>query len=186
MKRYISSFYDGRCRIRHSALKNQEMTSNIEGMLSNIDGVLAVTSNPRTGSLLLEYDVDILPTEALLQMAKPVMESFFGAEELESPELKSGTSSGTSVKINETAAKYVANAQEMGTNLLKQGQCITQTMDGVLKKNITRKAINYSMLASLGASVALSFTGSKSAHVVTGGIFLAGLSAHLLRNRKAL
>lgn len=179
MNRYISSFYDGRCRIRHSALKNQDTIANIEGMLSNIDGVTAVVSNPRVGSLLLEYDTDVLPTDSLMQMVTPLAESFLDSVE-------NVEASPTVTKVNETAAKYVANAQEAGAKLLKQGQNITQNLDGVLKKNITRKAINYSMLASLGASVALSFTGSKSAHVVTGGIFLAGLSAHLLRNRKAL
>ncbi len=178
MLRYISSFYEGRCRIRHSALKNEETLANVEGFLCNVDGVTAVTTNPRVGSLLLEYDTEILPTDSLMQMAQPLVESFFGSPEQADDK--------TSTKINDTAAKYIDNAQEMGANLLKQGQCLTQSVDKVLKKNVTRKTINYAMLASLGLSVGLSFTGSKNAHVITGGVFLAGLGMHLMRNRKAL
>lgn len=187
MNRYISSFYDGRCRIRHTALKNANTVANIEGMLSNIDGVIAVTTNPRVGSLLLEYDVDVLPTQSLMDMVTPLAESFFAsADNAETNESAHTDGAALYDKASEAATKYVAGAKAAGSKLLKQGQSLTDSVDGVLKKNVTRKTINYSMLASLGLSVGLSFTGSKNAHVITGGIFLAGLTMHLLRNRKAL
>lgn len=66
----ITSFYDGRARVRHPALRDRELAENARALLSAAPGIINVTVNPRTGSLLLEYDPAVLDTAALLQAAE--------------------------------------------------------------------------------------------------------------------
>lgn len=174
MERFVRSFYDGRCRIRHDTLKNTETIAMIEGLLVNVDGVTSVQSNVRVGSLLLEYDVDVLPTAQLMEFVTPLAANFIGDEEddadVQSTEQKSACSC-----IKDVLAK---------SDIVAQGKNITSNLEGLLKKTSARKAINYSMLGSLALCLGLS--SNKSVHVAAGGLFMAALSLHLVRNRKAL
>ena len=52
----ITSFVDGRVRLRHPSLKRAEDAELVRGFLASLPGILRVTVNSRTGSLLLEYD----------------------------------------------------------------------------------------------------------------------------------
>ena len=54
----ITSFVDGRVRLRHPSLKRAEDAEQVRGFLASLPGILRVTVNSRTGSLLLEYDPD--------------------------------------------------------------------------------------------------------------------------------
>lgn len=75
----ISSFIDGRVRIRCDALRNPDAAAAIEGTLRETPGVLSATANPRTGGLLVEYDPDAVTQEQLLEAAK--MLDAFAAQE---------------------------------------------------------------------------------------------------------
>ncbi|WP_353115091.1 HMA2 domain-containing protein [Nitratidesulfovibrio sp.] len=75
----ISSFIDGRVRIRCDALRNPEAAAAIEGTLRETPGVLSATANPRTGGLLVEYDPDAVTQEQLLEAAK-MLEAFAAQE----------------------------------------------------------------------------------------------------------
>ena len=62
----ITSFVDGRVRLRHPSLKRAEDAELVRGFLASLPGILRVTVNSRTGSLLLEYDPDQISREDLL------------------------------------------------------------------------------------------------------------------------
>ncbi len=79
----ISSFIDGRVRIRCDALRNPEAAAAIEGTLRETPGVLSATANPRTGGLLVEYDPEAVTQEQLLEAAK--MLDAFAAQEQAAP-----------------------------------------------------------------------------------------------------
>ena len=65
----ITSFVDGRVRLRHPSLKRAEDAEQVRGVLASLPGMLRVTVNSRTGSLLLEYDPDQISREDLLALA---------------------------------------------------------------------------------------------------------------------
>ena len=47
----ITSFVDGRVRLRHPSLKRAEDAEQVRGFLASLPGMLRVTVNSRTGSL---------------------------------------------------------------------------------------------------------------------------------------
>ena len=66
----VTSFIDGRVRLRHPALRNAATADMVASMVSGVDGVESVQVNPRTGSLLIFYDAEKLSREKLLELAK--------------------------------------------------------------------------------------------------------------------
>ena len=66
----IASFIEGRVRLRANALKNPEKLKQLEDAVKAHDGVLGTFANPRTGSLLVEYDPTRVPKENLLMAAE--------------------------------------------------------------------------------------------------------------------
>ncbi len=91
----LTSFIDGRLRLRHKALKNPDTLTLVERTAAGLEGVHSAVGNPRTGSLLLTYDPAVLSRETLLetaeklrsflpedpkpkQAAKPTGKAFFG------------------------------------------------------------------------------------------------------------
>lgn len=66
----ITSFIDGRVRLRHPALKQREIADMAAASLGAVDGVTEVKVNPVTGSLLLFYDPEVLSREKLLKLAE--------------------------------------------------------------------------------------------------------------------
>lgn len=66
----ITSFIDGRVRLRHPALKQREIADMAAASLGAVDGVTEVKVNPVTGSLLLFYDPEVLFREKLLKLAE--------------------------------------------------------------------------------------------------------------------
>lgn len=66
---FITSFMDGRVRLRHPALKRAEQAGQVRELLSALPGMLRVTTNPRTGSLLIEYDPARISREDLIELA---------------------------------------------------------------------------------------------------------------------
>lgn len=66
----ITSFYNGRARLRHPALRDRDRAENACALLDATPGMTCVTANPRTGSLLLQYDPAVLDAASLLQAAE--------------------------------------------------------------------------------------------------------------------
>ena len=66
----LTSFIDGRLRLRHAALKNPDTLALLERTALGLEGVNSATGNPRTGSLLLTYDPAVLSRETLLETAE--------------------------------------------------------------------------------------------------------------------
>ena len=64
----ITSFVGGRVRLRHPSLKRAEDAEQVRRFLASLPGMLRVTVNSRTGSLLLEYDPDQISREDLLAL----------------------------------------------------------------------------------------------------------------------
>ena len=53
---YVTSSIQGRMRIRHPALRNERDALRLSNLLQAQSGILDITGNRRTGSLLVEYD----------------------------------------------------------------------------------------------------------------------------------
>lgn len=67
---YITSFVDGRVRLRHPALINSKNIEQLRAAVLNVPGMHAVTVNGQTGSVLLEYDPGQLSREELLVLGR--------------------------------------------------------------------------------------------------------------------
>lgn len=66
--KYVRSFMDGRVRLRHPALHNQEVARLTHDGIAAIPGVLNVEVNPLSGSALLLYDSERLNKDQLMEM----------------------------------------------------------------------------------------------------------------------
>jgi len=64
----ITSFVDGRIRIRDEKLKGIAVVSHIQKKLSQLKGIMDFSINHRTGSLLILYDKTILRLEQILHL----------------------------------------------------------------------------------------------------------------------
>ena len=64
----IASFFEGRVRLRHQALHDPATLAMAETFVSAQEGVKNVAANPRTGSLLVEYEFERISRE-ILEMA---------------------------------------------------------------------------------------------------------------------
>ena len=81
----ITSFVDGRVRLRYPSLKRAEDAEQVRGFLASLPGMLRVTVNSRTGSLLLEYDPDQISREDLLALAGQWADFASAQDEAEAP-----------------------------------------------------------------------------------------------------
>lgn len=75
----ITSFIEGRARIRHDAFMDMDKVAMITGMLKDYPGILEVRANPLIGSLLVLYDPDVVGPEQLEQ-AQDMLNAFCGEE----------------------------------------------------------------------------------------------------------
>ena len=68
--KYVTSFSDGRVRIRHPALRREAVAATAREKLAAIDGVLSVDFNTVSGSVLILYDSARLPKERLVAVGE--------------------------------------------------------------------------------------------------------------------
>ena len=66
----LVSFVPGRVRLRFKELKESAVAENTRQKIQQTSGVTKVEINQLTGSLLIEYDEKILPTDKLLELGK--------------------------------------------------------------------------------------------------------------------
>lgn len=72
-KKMIVSFCPGRIRLRFKELKNKTLAAFAETKIKETPGVTRVEINTLTGSVLVEYDPGVLPTEKLLERGREEM-----------------------------------------------------------------------------------------------------------------
>lgn len=65
----IASFFDGRVRLQRDELKDPATMELVMGLIRSRDGIRDLVPNSRTGSLVVTYDPEIIPREALLEAA---------------------------------------------------------------------------------------------------------------------
>ncbi|MGE9984987.1 HMA2 domain-containing protein [Desulfovibrio sp. SGI.169] len=68
--KYVRSFSDGRVRIRHPALRREDVSAVLKAKLPAIDGVLSLECNTLSGSALILYDSARLPRERLFAVGE--------------------------------------------------------------------------------------------------------------------
>jgi hypothetical protein len=70
----IVSFIPGRFRLRLVELKNEALAARALPQILAVPGITRAEIKTLTGSLLVEYDPEIIPTEKLLEMGKAALE----------------------------------------------------------------------------------------------------------------
>ena len=66
--KYVSSFVDGRVRIRHPALRRPDVLALAESRMRALAGVSRIDGNSATGSVLIEYDAKAIPRSRVLDI----------------------------------------------------------------------------------------------------------------------
>ena len=160
----VTSFVDGRVRLRHPALKDKATAELVCTVVGGVDGISAVQANPVTGSLLIYYDAEKLTREQLLELAEQGAAFVPG--------------------MNESAVP--AEGREMPSGRACTACAPVDELLCFLTRRSTTKFIDRAMLVSLIASLAALPLGSRAVHTAAGGVFVSGLLQHLLAHRKAL
>ena len=155
--RYVTSFIDGRVRLRHPALRQRHVVAEIQPRLLRINGIQSAEFNERSGSLLLYYDTAILSRDELIRQALPwadYLDACLKGHPATPP-------SGGGVGEHKPAFPLCGNI-------------------------CWRKAVNRGMLASLAVTAGSLALGSKKGHTVAGICFLAFAGVHVWRYRRSL
>lgn len=148
----VVSSIPGRVRLRHAALRDSSRLARLGAVVEGWPGVLSVTMNARTGSLLATYDVDRLPERDCLARCQA---TFAGLAP--EPVADSATAPDTGAPSPVARPARRSGAPRVRANrLAKQG-----------------------MLASLAVSMLLAAIGAKRWHIWTGMFFLHALGVHL-------
>lgn len=152
----IASFVEGRIRLRDEKFKNRAVGDEIQKNVAHLKGILNVSINRRTGSLLIFYDKAGLRLEQVLHIL---------ADYLDAAKTEWGLSQncGHSPRI-----KYGAGS-DFGTV-------------PVARVSITnRKIVNLGMLASLAVSMLGAAADIAALHIAAGIIFLGFVGLHIFR-----
>ena len=72
----IVSFCPGRVRLRFRELKDKTTAETASARIRETPGITGVEVNARTGSILIEYDMQALPTEQLLEIGRRELAQF--------------------------------------------------------------------------------------------------------------
>ena len=166
----VTSFVDGRVRLRHPALKDKATAELVCTVVGGVDGISAVQANPVTGSLLIYYDAEKLTREQLLELAEQGAAFVPGMNGEAAP-----------------ADAAEGNAEQDGAP--RKACAVKAPVDellGFLTRRSTTKFIDRAMLVSLIASLAALPLGSRTVHTAAGGVFVGGVLQHLLAHRKVL
>lgn len=68
--KYVRSFVEGRVRIRHPALRQENVLRLARENMEAVSGVRSVEGNSLSGSVLITYDSAIIPRERLFAMGE--------------------------------------------------------------------------------------------------------------------
>jgi len=162
----ICSFIEGRVRLRDPRFKNEETAAMLTALLLERPGIIAARANPRTGSLLIEYDPETLDQEEALKALKMIDPE--GAAWLE-------------------ACSAPAGLEEVEETDLEAAPQLPAFLQAAMKGGPRQEAVEYAAL-SLAFVVCTSsaFLRSKGLHVYS-GLTLAGLTLqHVYKYRRRL
>ena len=165
----ITSFINGRVRLRDPRFKDEEVCASVEALLKDHPSVISVKANPRTGGVLIEYDPETLsPDEAKQALTAVVPE---GAQWLEDYECAMG---GCSVAVDLG-----------GVNLTLPPPSPGFRFGG--GRRISPEAAEYlTMTGAFVVCTSSAFLRSKNLHVYS-GLTLAGLTIqHIWKFRKRI
>ena len=156
----ITSAISGRIRLRHPCLRQAVWADQLRKAAGFLPGILALEINPRTGSLLLQYDPASLSQEMLIEIAEAWLEQL--------------PSRGTASLPGAPASQAFFSADSRGCKVLRR-----------IGRARLSKVVNRGMLFTLAASLGLAAVGRTGGHVVAGGVFLVCNTLHLyfFRNR---
>ena len=66
--KYVSSFSEGRIRIRHPALHRESVAQAVQESIGGMEGVQSVSCNTLSGSVLILYDSSLLGKDTLISL----------------------------------------------------------------------------------------------------------------------
>ncbi len=157
MEHLIASFVEGRIRLRHALLKDTSLVAQLNEFLQNLDGVTSLESNPRTGSILVHYDANILDIETLEGLLQQA-DALFG---LGQPEAAQASTRCCCLQSAFSSLEKVPNHKQYKRLM---GALIPATLAFILLPSL--KNSRY--------------------HGIAGGLFVALSLGHMWRKRKAL
>ncbi len=160
LEEIIVSYTEGRVRLRHVLLKNPVLGAEIISMLNSFPGIENIQHKSLTGSLLINYDPEILNEEAITALLAQ-------GEEW----LKENTPVKESVSLDKNAQK-----QSFPTEKPKK----------ILTKDQKRKIFYGGMITSFMTMLVSGGVGSKKTHYVAGSIFAGLTLMHMWRMRKII
>lgn len=130
----ISSFYDGRVRIRHKALKQPELMTQVKKMLGEQNGVTSMEENPRTGSLLVHYDPAVISRETLAQAAC-MLEEYLAGQAIKEAQPKTRSRVGLTgfTKRLRSGKRFMGSKQE---TMLMSGFYGLTMLGGFMNKRV--------------------------------------------------
>ena len=155
--RHVTSFIDGRVRLRHPALYRHEVVAAIRPHVTAIRGVMSAEFNERAGSLLVLYDPALLSREELIRQALPWAQYLDGC-----------------LQGSPAAQPRRDRMGESEPASPRRG------------RNCWRKTVNRGMLATLAVTVGSLALGGKRVHTAAGTLFLVLSGLHAWRYRRSL
>ena len=182
----IRSVIPGRLRLRHPALKtlDAETLEFAKGCLFQIDGVYAVNVNEREGSLLIEWDRDVLSVDDMIETLMGYAQMLVGAgfeDEADSKE------ASTTCKVMKTVSYGADQVMKTASRVIGKGAVAITSQKPHSDKFVVRQATSRVMFSALSISMlAIMVSGGKGLHVLAGTAFLGFLGFHMLQNRRLL
>ncbi|MBR5734528.1 MAG: hypothetical protein IKX79_03170 [Desulfovibrionaceae bacterium] len=192
-RKIVSSFTDGRIRLRHERLKHPSAVSIIKEKLSRVAGCHSVECNPRTGSVLVLYDAAVLSRDDLVRIGQECADLLDG----EPPAGSAGdNSAGTAREGQEGASPDQVPSGLVPSELVpldsaewnapREAGRRASGLDAFLAGRGVRRAVNRGMLVSLSLTFVFSLMGRKSLHVAAGSLLGLLAASHMYRHRHSL
>lgn len=205
----ITSFVDGRVRLRHPALKDAATAELVRSVVGEVAGITSAQVNPVTGSLLIYYDPEMLSREQLLELAEQAAAFLPAVDETAQADAPaSETGRDESCGTGGCCGKVVSGLTNVLSSVLPApvASGIADTLPKILPavsgkaaelppvdealKLLTSRGlttfVNRGMLAALGVTLAALPMRRMALHTIAGGILVGGVLQHLLAHRKAL
>ncbi len=156
IENYVTSFVEGRIRLRHPIFKDEQIVAQVQNIVSSIDGFEAFTSNLKTGSILLQYDEEVITQETLLELLKQ------GSQFLD-------------------FEGYVPEPKPT-----KEKACCLPACFSNMSTKDRRRIFNRTMATALGVTALAIGVGNKRIHILAGSVFLGLSVVHIKRMQKAI
>lgn len=187
LKNAIRSYFPGRLRLRHEALKglDKETEELITSTVKAAEGITDCVINPTTGSLLLTWNPKVLTEETLLNYFS-FWEAFLpeGVVESQVPGKAPCAFCNALSKAKALTDTALVDAEKLsvkGLDLLAPIVAPDQ-MKSARKRRVTQNRL---MLLSLLTCVGGAWV-SKSAHTALGVVFGSLLAVHLYQHRRVI